>query len=149
MKFARFCQALSNWAGSSKTFLLAIVLIGVWALTGPYFHYNDTWQLIINTSTTIITFLMVFLIQNTQNRDNDILHLKIDELIRATKDAQNATLCLEKMGSKDLRKLRDQYSSLGENDQVNLDTADTNEVLSVQPSRQTKASESDPGDLQR
>jgi low affinity Fe/Cu permease len=149
MKFARFCQALSNWAGSSKTFLLAIVLIGVWALTGPYFHYNDTWQLIINTSTTIITFLMVFLIQNTQNRDNDILHLKIDELIRATKDAQNATLCLEKMGSKDLRKLRDQYSSLGENDQVNLDTAGTNEMLSVQPSRQTKTSESDPGGLQR
>lgn len=147
MKFARFCQALSNWAGSSKTFLLAIVLIGVWALTGPYFHYNDTWQLIINTSTTIITFLMVFLIQNTQNRDNDIVHLKIDELIRATKD--NATLCLEKMGSKDLRKLRDQYSSLGENDQVNLDTAGTNEVLSAQPSRQAKTSESDPRDLQR
>lgn len=149
MKFARFCQALSNWAGSSKTFLLAIVLIGVWALTGPYFKYNDTWQLIINTSTTIITFLMVFLIQNTQNRDNDILHLKIDELIRATKDAQNATLCLEKMGAKDLRKLRDQYSSLGENDQVNLGTAGTNEVLSVQPSRQAKTSESDPGGLQR
>ena len=148
MKFARFCQALSNWAGSSKTFLLAVVLIGVWALTGPYFHYNDTWQLIINTSTTIITFLMVFLIQNTQNRDNDILHLKIDELIRATKDAQNATLCLEKMGSKDLRKLRDQYSSLGENDQVNLDTAGTNELLSAQPSRQGKTSESDPGGVQ-
>ncbi|MFN3356185.1 MAG: low affinity iron permease family protein [Pseudomonas sp.] len=114
MTFARFCQALSNWAGSSKTFLLAIVLIGVWGLTGPYFHYNDTWQLIINTSTTIITFLMVFLIQNTQNRDNDILHLKIDELIRATQDAQNAILCLEKLSSKDLRRLRDQYSSLGE-----------------------------------
>jgi low affinity Fe/Cu permease len=148
MKFARFCQALSNWAGRSKTFLLAIVLIGVWALTGPYFHYNDTWQLIINTSTTIITFLMVFLIQNTQNRDNDILHLKIDELIRATKDAQNATLCLEKMGSKDLRELRDQYSSLGENDQVNLDTAGTNELLSLQPPRQAKTSKSDLGGLQ-
>jgi low affinity Fe/Cu permease len=147
MKFARFCQALSNWAGSSKTFLLAVVLIGVWALTGPYFHYNDTWQLIINTSTTIITFLMVFLIQNTQNRDNDILHLKIDELIRATKDAQNATLCLEKMGSKDLRELRDQYSSLGENDQVNLDTAGTNELLSLQPPRQAKTSKSDLGGL--
>jgi low affinity Fe/Cu permease len=148
MKFARFCQALSNWAGSSKTFLLAVVLIGVWALTGPYFHYNDTWQLIINTSTTIITFLMVVLIQNTQNRDNDILHLKIDELIRATKDAQNATLCLEKMGSKDLRELRDQYSSLGENDQVNLDTAGTNELLSLQPPRQAKTSKSDLGGLQ-
>ncbi|WP_431034761.1 low affinity iron permease family protein [Pseudomonas yamanorum] len=132
MKFARFCQALSNWAGSSKTFLLAIVLIGVWGLTGPYFHYNDTWQLIINTSTTIITFLMVFLIQNTQNRDNDILHLKIDELIRATKDAQNATLCLEKMGSSELRKLRDQYSSLGESEQVDLNTGSTNDRPSVE-----------------
>lgn len=114
MKFAQFCQALSNRAGSSKTFLTAIVLIIVWALTGPYFHYNDTWQLIINTSTTIITFLMVFLIQNTQNRDNDILHLKIDELIRATQEAQNATLSLDKMGSRDLRKLRKHYSSLGD-----------------------------------
>lgn len=144
MKFARFCQALSNWAGSSKTFLLAIVLIGVWALTGPYFHYNDTWQLIINTSTTIITFLMVFLIQNTQNRDNDILHLKIDELIRATKEAQNATLCLEKMESKDLRKLRDQYSSLGESDQINLDTSGKDELLSVPASTQAATSESEP-----
>lgn len=125
MKFARFCQALSNWAGSSKTFLLAIVLIGVWGITGPYFHYNDTWQLIINTSTTIITFLMVFLIQNTQNRDNDILHLKIDELIRATREAQNASLCLERMSSKELRKLRDRYSSLGKSDQGNLEPSDT------------------------
>jgi len=114
MKFSQFCQALSNRAGSSKTFLTAIVLIIVWALTGPYFHYNDTWQLIINTSTTIITFLMVFLIQNTQNRDNDILHLKIDELIRATQEAQNSTLSLDKMGSRDLRKLRKHYSSLGD-----------------------------------
>jgi low affinity Fe/Cu permease len=113
MKFAKFCQGLSNWAGSSKTFLTALVLIAVWALTGPYFHYNDTWQLIINTSTTIITFLMVFLIQNTQNRDNDILHLKIDELIRATKEAQNATLCLDKMGPRELRNLREQYSPWG------------------------------------
>lgn len=121
MKFSIFCQALSNRAGSSKTFLVAVALIIVWGLTGPYFHYNDTWQLIINTSTTIITFLMVFLIQNTQNRDNDILHLKIDELIRATKDAQNATLSLEKMGSSDLRKLREQYSSLGESDQINFE----------------------------
>jgi low affinity Fe/Cu permease len=129
MKFARFCQALSNWAGSSKTFLVAVVVIIVWGLTGPYFHYNDTWQLIINTSTTIITFLMVFLIQNTQNRDNDILHLKIDELIRATKDAQNATLCLEKMGTSELRKLREQYSSLGESDQISVDPIDGDQDL--------------------
>jgi low affinity Fe/Cu permease len=129
MKFAKFCQALSNWAGSSKTFLTAVVLIGVWALTGPYFHYNDTWQLIINTSTTIITFLMVFLIQNTQNRDNDILHLKIDELIRATKEAQNASLCLDKMGTRELRKLREQYSSLGEEGQINFDSIEDNDTI--------------------
>ncbi|MBT2372741.1 low affinity iron permease family protein [Pseudomonas fluorescens] len=114
MKFAKFCQALSNRAGSSKTFLVAVTLIAIWAVTGPYFHYNDTWQLIINTSTTIITFLMVFLIQNTQNRDNDILHLKLDELIRATKEAQNATLSLDELGSRDLRKLREEYSDLGQ-----------------------------------
>jgi low affinity Fe/Cu permease len=129
MKFARFCQALSNWAGSSKTFLTAVVLIGVWALTGPYFHYNNTWQLIINTSTTIITFLMVFLIQNTQNRDNDILHLKIDELIRATKEAQNASLCLDKMGTRELSKLREQYSSLGEEGQINFDSIEDNDTI--------------------
>lgn len=116
MKFAKFCQKLSDQAGSSKTFLTAVTLIAVWALTGPYFRYNDTWQLIINTSTTIITFLMVFLIQNTQNRDNDILHLKLDELIRATKEAHNAALSLDKLGSHDLRKLREQYSKLGQSD---------------------------------
>ena len=104
MKFDTFSQGLAKRAGSPKTFQIAILLIVMWAVSGPFFHYNDTWQLIINTSTTIITFLMVFLIQNTQNRDNDILHLKIDELIRATTAAQNATLGLDKMGSRDLRK---------------------------------------------
>ena len=123
MRFARFCQTLSNWAGSPKTFLTAIVLIVAWAGTGPIFDYNDTWQLIINTSTTIITFLMVFLIQNTQNRDTDILHLKVDELIRATHDAQNATLGLEQMGSSELRKLREQYRTLGESGQIKVDSA--------------------------
>jgi len=148
MKFARFCQALSNWAGSSKTFLLAIFLIGVWGVTGPFFHYNDTWQLIINTSTTIITFLMVFLIQNTQNRDNDILHLKIDELIRATEAAQNAALGLDKMASRDLRKLRDQYSSLGGNDQVNLDAGVMDEARAADLPIQPKTFESDRANLQ-
>lgn len=123
MRLSLFCQALSNWAGSPKTFLSAILLIIAWAATGPYFHYNDTWQLLINTSTTIITFLMVFLIQNTQNRDNDILHLKLDELIRATHEAQNATLGLEQMGSSELRKLREQYRTLGESGQIKVDSA--------------------------
>lgn len=113
MKFSKFCERLSKWAGSPKTFFFALTLILAWAVTGPIFHYNDTWQLIINTSTTIITFLMVFLIQNTQNRDNDILHLKVDELVRASKDATNAALNLEKMDTKELRELRKKYSLLG------------------------------------
>lgn len=122
MKFSAVSQSLSRWAGSPRTFYAAVALILVWSLSGPYFHYNDTWQLIINTSTTIITFLMVFLIQNTQNRDNDILHLKIDELIRATKDAQNAALGLDKMGTRELRKLRKHYRSLGEADEIDVES---------------------------
>ncbi|BBP77290.1 low affinity iron permease family protein [Pseudomonas gingeri] len=118
MKFAKFCQQLSKWAGNSKTFMIAVVLIIIWAATGPYFHYNDTWQLIINTSTTIITFLMVFLIQNTQNRDNDILHIKIDELLRVTKDAQNAALCLDKLENRELRELRKEYSEIGSGEEA-------------------------------
>ncbi len=116
MKFSKFCERLSKWAGSPKTFYFALALILAWAVTGPIFHYNDTWQLIINTSTTIITFLMVFLIQNTQNRDNDILHIKVDELVRASKEATNAALNLEKMDAKELRKLRKEYSLLGKSE---------------------------------
>ncbi len=114
MKFSQFAQGLSKWAGSARTFMAAIALICLWAITGPWFHYNDTWQLIINTSTTIITFLMVFLIQNTQNRDNDVLHIKIDELLRVTKDAQNALLSLDKLDHKELRALRKEYKAIGD-----------------------------------
>jgi low affinity Fe/Cu permease len=120
MKFAKMSQALSMWAGSPKTFVVAVALIVIWAMTGPMFHYNDTWQLIINTSTTIITFLMVFVIQNTQNRDNDILHLKIDELLRATTDAQNAMLGLDGKSLKELEALRKQYRAIGENETISL-----------------------------
>lgn len=114
MTFSKFAQALSKWTGSPSTFLVAIVLICVWAASGPLFHFNDTWQLIINTSTTIITFLMVFLIQNTQNRDTDQLHIKIDELLRVTKDAQNAVLSLDNLDQKELRELRKKYKAMGD-----------------------------------
>ena len=83
-EFSRFAQRLSNWAGRPPTFVVALGLILLWAISGPLFDFNDTWQLVINTSTTIVTFLMVFLIQNTQNRDTDALHIKIDELLRST-----------------------------------------------------------------
>ena len=125
MKFSKFSQSLSKWAGSGKTFLAAVVLIIIWAMTGPMFHYNDTWQLIINTSTTIITFLMVFVIQNTQNRDNDILHIKIDELLRATKDAQNAALDLDDLDAKQLTTIRKQYKSMGKDETIEVSESTT------------------------
>lgn len=86
---------VSAWTGNASTFLGAVLIIVVWGFTGPIFHYSDTWQLVINTGTTIVTFLMVFLIQNTQNRDSKAVQLKLDELIRATKGARNAYVGLE------------------------------------------------------
>mgnify|MGYP003575720246 FL=1 len=121
MTFAKIAQKLALWAGSPKTFLGAIVLLALWAASGPFFDFNDTWQLIINTSTTIITFLMVFLIQNTQNRDTDILHLKVDELLRATKEAQNAMLGLESLDLKQLEALRKHYQAMGQGEAKNLE----------------------------
>ncbi|WP_077045873.1 low affinity iron permease family protein [Pseudomonas sp. KK4] len=121
MKFAKVAQKLALWAGSPTTFMGAIILIFLWGLSGPIFGFNDTWQLIINTSTTIITFLMVFLIQNTQNRDTDILHLKIDELLRVSKEAQNAMLGLEALDLKQLEALRKHYRAMGENEVFNLE----------------------------
>lgn len=111
-----------------RTFYTAVALILIWSLSGPYFHYNDTWQLIINTSTTIITFLMVFLIQNTQNRDNDILHIKIDELLRVSKDAQNAVLSLDGLDRKELEKLRQEYRDIGNTSSLSLNNGCTDNV---------------------
>ncbi|NIE73494.1 low affinity iron permease family protein [Pantoea sp. Ap-967] len=122
MKFAQFCQWLSNHAGKPSTFVIAMVLIAMWAASGPWFHYNDTWQLIVNTSTTIITFLMVFLIQNTQNRDNDIIHVKLDELIRATKSAHQSVLDLEVLDSQQIHKLRKHYQTMGSQCETHTET---------------------------
>ncbi|MDH0301630.1 MULTISPECIES: low affinity iron permease family protein [unclassified Pseudomonas] len=117
MKFDRFAQWLANCSGRPLAFAIALLLIVVWAVTGPLFHFNDTWQLVINTSTTIITFLMVFLIQNTQNRDNDELHIKIDELLRTTQRAHKALLDLEDMDPAELHALRKQYQRMGGHDE--------------------------------
>ncbi|MCU1720317.1 low affinity iron permease family protein [Pseudomonas sp. 5P_5.1_Bac1] len=114
MKFSRFAQKLANWTGRPMTFGIAFGLVVVWGLSGPLFHFSDTWQLVINTSTTIVTFLMVFLIQNTQNRDTDELHIKIDELLRTTKRAHNALLGLDDLDEKQLHELRQRYQHLGE-----------------------------------
>ncbi len=116
MSFSRFAQRLSNWAGRPPTFVVALGLILLWAISGPFFDFNDTWQLVINTSTTIVTFLMVFLIQNTQNRDTDALHIKIDELLRSTRRAHNALLGLDDLDADTLRELRQRYQHMGEQD---------------------------------
>jgi low affinity Fe/Cu permease len=103
--FRRFASAVAHWTGTPYAFILAFGFVTMWLLTGPYFHYSDTWQLVINTSTTIITFLMVFLIQSTQNRDAKALHLKLDELIRAQKLARNALIDLEDTSDEEIEKI--------------------------------------------
>jgi len=103
--FTAFANKVSEWAGSPFAFLLCIVAVAAWALSGPMFGFSDTWQLAINTSTTIITFLMVFLIQNTQNRDNGALHAKLDELIRAMVDADNEFIGIEHLTDKELKEI--------------------------------------------
>jgi low affinity Fe/Cu permease len=110
--FRKFASRCSNVAGSAWTFAFAVATIVVWAALGHTFGYSDTWQLIINTSTTIITFLMVFLIQNTQNRDSKSLHLKIDELIRANKHARNMMINLDEASDEELDNLHSELSQL-------------------------------------
>ena len=107
--FRIFARRSSTVLGSAWAFGIAILVIVIWGLTGPAFHYSNTWQLIINTGTTIVTFLMVFLIQNTQNRDAKAAHLKLDEIIRALKGARNELIDLEKLADEDLTSLEKQF----------------------------------------
>jgi low affinity Fe/Cu permease len=110
--FTRFASGAARMSGRAGTFALALLVIVVWAITGPIFGFSDTWQLIINTGTTIVTFLMVFLIQNTQNRDSEAMHVKMDELIRALSGAHNALLDLEDLDEKALDAIRERYRKL-------------------------------------
>ena len=110
--FRCFAQRSSTLLGSAWAFCGAVLVILVWLVTGPTFHFSDTWQLIINTATTVVTFLMVFLIQNTQNRDAKAMHLKLDELIRAVKGARNQLVDLEELSDNDLKKLEEQFRRL-------------------------------------
>ena len=110
--FRVFAQRSSIMLGSAWAFAAAVLAILVWIVTGSTFHFSDTWQLIINTATTIVTFLMVFLIQNTQNRDAKAMHLKLDELIRAVKGARNRLVDLENLSDEELKKLEEQFRGL-------------------------------------
>jgi low affinity Fe/Cu permease len=111
-RFRRFAHATAEAAGRAQAFVAAVTVVTAWALTGPIFHYSDTWQLVINTGTTIVTFLMVFLIQNTQNRDAQAVHLKLDELIRANRHARNELLALEEMSDADLARLQQEFETM-------------------------------------
>jgi low affinity Fe/Cu permease len=110
--FKRFATAAARATGKPITFVLAALIIIVWSASGPLFGFSDTWQLVINTGTTIITFLMVFLIQNTQNRDSEAMHIKMDEMIRAIEGAHNALLDLEELEDDDLDRIRKRYRKL-------------------------------------
>lgn len=119
--FTRFAKWTARVSGKPVTFILAVIIILVWAITGPIFNFSDTWQLVINTGTTIITFLMVFLIQNTQNRDTEALQLKLDELICANKEANNRVLNLEELDDEELDEIRKEYFLLAKEARRQLD----------------------------
>jgi low affinity Fe/Cu permease len=112
--FARFAKIVAFATGQPWAFGSAAFIIIIWACTGPLFHYSDTWQLVINTGTTIVTFLMVFLIQNTQNRDSQAIHLKLDELIRATRGAHTAVIDSEQLSDSELSHIKAAYTQLAE-----------------------------------
>jgi len=118
-------KRVSRWCGRQSTFLLAVGVIAVWIVTGPVFGFSDTWQLVINTGTTIVTFLMVFLIQNTQNRDTAAIQLKLDELIRATKGAHNALMDLEELEEKQIEEFRARYERLAGAARARLERGET------------------------
>src|SRR5688500_4092320 len=118
--FTRFAKWTSHMAGRPLSFALAVGLILVWALTGPIFGFSDTWQLVINTTTTIITFLMVFLIQSTQNRDSEAIQVKLDELIRATEGAHTALLDLEELEEAELDRVHSNYKELAKRSREDL-----------------------------
>ena len=111
-RFSDFARRLAVWTGRPVAFLAACGAVVLWAASGPFFGFSDTWQLVINTSTTIVTFLMVFLIQNTQNRDTEAMQIKLDELIRATQGAHNALLDLEEIGDEQFESYRRSYERL-------------------------------------
>jgi low affinity Fe/Cu permease len=135
--FRKFSHKSAAVLGSSWAFIIALVIIIVWAATGPIFHFSNTWQLVINTGTTIVTFLMVFLIQNTQNRDSKAIHLKLDELIRGVRGARTGLVNLESLTDEELARLQKEFEKLGErhNDKIQ------NVVEAIEEEEQERESE--------
>lgn len=123
--FTKVAETVSHAAGHAVAFIFCCLVIVVWAACGPIFQFSDTWQLLINTGTTIVTFLMVFLIQNTQNRDAEAMHIKLDELIRAVRGAQNSLLDLEELDDLELDRIRESYEDLARKARAGLDQRTT------------------------
>lgn len=123
--YSRFAKTAARFCGRPRVFTLAVAVILAWAITGPIFGFSDTWQLVINTSTTIITFLMVFLIQNTQNRDTEAIQLKLDELIRATEGARNTLIGMEEMDENELEQAHQRYAKLAQEARQEVDRRQT------------------------
>ena len=119
--YSSFAKVAAHFCGRPRVFTLAVAVIVVWVVTGPLFGFSDTWQLVINTGTTIITFLMVFLIQNTQNRDTEAIQLKIDELIRVTEQARNRLINLEDLTEEEMDKVKRELTDIGRADRDNPD----------------------------
>ena len=113
-RFRKFAVCVAKFAGTPVAFMISFFTIVIWAIVGPIFHFSDSWQLVINTSTTIVTFLMVFLIQNMQNRDAKAIHLKLDELIRAMKGARNNLMTLETLSEEELEMLEKQFTRIAQ-----------------------------------
>lgn len=113
-RFRKFSMCVARFAGTPIAFTVSFLIIVIWAIAGPFFHFSDSWQLVINTSTTIVTFLMVFLIQNMQNRDAKAIHLKLDELIRAVKGARNNLITIETLSEEELASLEKQFTRIAE-----------------------------------
>lgn len=122
--YAHFTKSFAKLTGKSITFMLAIIMIIVWLFSGPYFNFSNTWQLVINTTTTIITFIMVFVIQNTQNRDTEAMQVKLDELIRATQGAHNALLDLEELDEEQIDLFREEYEVLAREARIKLEAGE-------------------------
>ena len=131
--FVRFAQSVSQFTGQPVTFFIALATIVVWAISGPLFGFSDTWQLVINTGTTIVTFLMVFVIQNTQNRDTTAMQIKLDELIRVTNRARNVLLDLEELDDKTLQELRLDYEKLARKEKSRTRTPVREEAVPKRP----------------
>jgi low affinity Fe/Cu permease len=138
-QFAKFAQATSKWSGHPLAFLLAVFVVITWVVTGPLFDYSDTWQLVINTGTTIVTFLMVFLIQNTQNRDMIAVQLKLSELVLAMKGAENKFASIEDLSDKELEELHDECRARAEMTLDHLEKRGTDDGTRGRASRQTRS----------